>query len=475
MESPTVATKAAAGPRMLANGGVSFWHASLGGRPAPRPSLPGPVHADVVIVGGGFTGLWCAYYLKTAQPDLDVIVCEKEFAGFGASGRNGGWLSAKVAISRQRFAAAHGTASVMRLEHLMTEAVDEVIRVAGAEGIDADIVKNGLLQVATTPAQFQRLQHVLEEDRRWGRTEADERLLSADETAERLRIPGTRGAAFSPHCARIQPAKLVRGLAAAVERKGVRIFERTPVTEIRPGAAVTPYGVVSGRTILRCTEGFTAGIRGERRTWLPMNSAMVVTEPLDDRTWRTIGWSRAELFGDMAHGYTYAQRTADGRIAIGGRGVPYRFGSRWDTDGRTQVQTIKQLVRALRQHFPTVPASAVAHAWCGVLGVPRDWCTTVGYDEASGLGYAGGYVGHGVTTTNLAARTLVDLTLQRDTDLSRLPWVGNRSRRWEPEPLRWAGVHTVYNLYHLADRIERRGGTGTALPARLADVIAGRP
>ncbi|MGH3096089.1 MAG: NAD(P)/FAD-dependent oxidoreductase, partial [Streptosporangiales bacterium] len=273
---------------------------------------------------------------------------------------------------------------------------------------------------------------------------------------------------------RIQPAKLVRGLAAAVERQGVRIFERTPVSEIRPGAAVTPYGLVSGRTVLRCTEGFTAGIRGERRTWLPMNSAMVVTEPLDDRTWRTIGWSRAELFGDMAHGYTYSQRTADGRIAIGGRGVPYRFGSRWDHDGRTQAQTIRQLVRALRQHFPSVPESAVAHAWCGVLGVPRDWCTTVGYDEASGLGYAGGYVGHGVTTTNLAARTLVDLTLRRDTDLARLPWVGNRTRRWEPEPLRWAGVHTVYNLYHLADRIERRGGTGTALPARVADMIAGR-
>lgn len=474
MGSQSGAAKTAAERPLLANGGVSFWHTALGGRPAPRAPVPGAVSADVVIVGAGFTGLWCAYYLKAARPDLDVAICEKEFAGFGASGRNGGWLSSKATISRKRFAAAHGSTAVMRLERLMTEAVDEVIRVAGTEGIDADIAKNGLLQIATTPAQLERLHRELDEDRRWGGTEADERLLSADETAERLRVPGTRAAMFSPHCARIQPAKLVRGLAEVVERLGVRIFERTPVTEIRPGEAVTPYGVVSGGSILRCTEGFTAGIKGERRTWLPMNSAMVVTEPLDDRTWDAIGWSRAELFGDMAHGYTYSQRTADGRIAIGGRGVPYRYGSHWDTDGRTQAQTIRQLIGALRQHFPSVPASAVAHAWCGVLGVPRDWCTTVGYDEGTGLGYAGGYVGHGVTTTNLAARTLVDLTLHRDTELSRLPWVGNRTRRWEPEPLRWAGVHSVYNLYHLADRIERRGGTSTALPARVADIIAGR-
>ncbi|MQA82736.1 MAG: FAD-dependent oxidoreductase [Streptosporangiales bacterium] len=473
--SPTSAGPAVAGRDRLVNGEVSFWHAALGGRPQPRARLSHGSHsADVVIVGAGFTGLWCAYYLKQARPDLDVLVVEKEFAGFGASGRNGGWLSAKVAGSRERYARTHGPALVMRLERLMAEAVDEVIRVADAEGIDADITKSGLLQVATRPAQLARAEHAIAADRRWGRSERDVRLLDAVETSERIRVPGVLGAIYSPHCARIQPAKLVRGLASVVERSGVRIVEGTPVTEVRPGAVVTPYGTVRAKIVLRCTEGFTASIRGQRRTWLPMNSAMVVTEPLDQRVWDDIGWSGCELLGDMAHGYTYAQRTADGRIAIGGRGVPYRFGSRTDHDGRTQSETIRQLVEALRRHFPGVPGSAVRHAWCGVLGVPRDWCTTVGFDRRTGLGHAGGYVGHGVTTTNLAARTLVDLALEGDTELSRLPWVDRRVRRWEPEPLRWAGVHAVYRLYHLADRLEDRGGATTALPARFADLIAGR-
>lgn len=462
------------GRSRIATGGVSFWHQALGGRPPVRHRLPGSLRADVAIVGSGFTGLWCAYYLKALRPDLDVVVLEKEFAGFGASGRNGGWLSAHVAGARQRYAATHGRAAVIELERLMRQAVDEVIRVADVERIDADIVKHGLLEVATNPAQLSRLEAVAADDRRWGAADTGEQLLTATQTSERVRVAGARGALFSPHCARIQPAKLVRGLAAAVEGRGARIFEDTPVTALRPGVVETPYGAVEAGIVLRCTEGFTSGIPGERRTWLPMNSAMIVTERLSDETWRELGWEGCELLGDMAHGYTYTQQTADGRIAMGGRGVPYRFASRLDHDGRTQRATVVQLVAALRAVFPQVAVSAVQHAWCGVLGVPRDWCTTVGYDPRTGLGHAGGYVGHGVTTTNLAARTLVDLALGRDTQLTRLPWVGRQVRRWEPEPLRWLGVHTVYRLYHLADSLERRGTRGTALPARLADAIAGR-
>lgn len=472
-DAATAPTAASSGPPV--NGEVSFWHATLGGRPPAREPLTGtPLRADVAIVGGGYTGLWCAYYLTILRPDLDVVVLEKEFAGFGASGRNGGWLSAKLAGSRQRYAATHGRTAVGRMERLMIEAVDEILGVTETEQIDADIVKSGLMHVATNGAQLARLEQGVAADREWGKTEDDVRLLDAAATAQRIEIPHALGATFSPHAARIQPAKLVRGLAEVVERRGVRIFEATPVTEIRPGAVVTTRGVVHADTVLRCTEGFTASIKGQRRTWLPMNSAMVVTEPLDTQVWSAIGWSGNELLGDNAHGYTYAQRTADGRVAIGGRGVPYRFGSRTDHEGRTQARTVQQLVQALRRHFPAIPVSAVQHTWCGVLGVPRDWCPTVTFDRTTGVGYAGGYVGHGVTTTNLAARTLVDLTLGRDTELIGLPWVGRTVRRWEPEPLRWAGVHAVYRLYHLADRLEERGGASTALPARFADVIAGR-
>jgi len=201
---------------------------------------------------------------------------------------------------------------------------------------------------------------------------------------------------------------------------------------------------------------------------------MIVTEPLPADVWAAIGWDGRETLGDFAHVYMYAQRTADDRIAFGGRGVPYRYGSRVDADGATQVRTIRSLSDLLRRFFPAAAEVPIAHAWAGVLGVPRDWAATAGLDRSTGLGWAGGYVGTGVTATNLAGRTLADLVLERDTDLVRLPWVGHRARRWEIEPLRWTAVQGIYAAYRTADRLEARGSARTAWPARVADLIAGR-
>ncbi|MCW2945542.1 MAG: dependent oxidoreductase [Actinoallomurus sp.] len=464
----------------FANGGVSFWYRQAG-MPSARGPLPGSREYDVCVVGGGFTGLWTAYYLKQAQPDLRIAILEKEFAGFGASGRNGGWLTAELAGSRERYAGAHGRDAVVALQRAMFEGVDEVIRVAAGEGIDADIVKGGVLNVATNPAQRRRLHDELAGSREWGHTEQDLRLLDREEREDRLRVAGALDATFSPHCARVQPARLVQGLARTVEALGVDIFESTAVTEIRPrdgagrpAAAVTARGTVSAEYVIRATEGFTAGIAGQRRQWLPMNSSMIVTEPLGEDVWKHIGWLGGELLGDHAHAYVYAQRTADGRIAIGGRGVPYRFGSRWDRRGATQPQTVAALWRMLGNLFPAAADARVDHAWCGVLGVPRDWCSTVHVDHDSGVGWAGGYVGTGVTTTNLAGRTLRDLVLHRDTELTRLPWVGRQVRQWEPEPLRWAGVQLIYALYRAADRRENDRLARTSNYARLAGLVSGR-
>jgi glycine/D-amino acid oxidase-like deaminating enzyme len=261
----------------------------------------------------------------------------------------------------------------------------------------------------------------------------------------------------------------------------VDIFESTAVTEIRPrgragepAAAVTDQGTVRAEYVIRATEGFTAGIAGQRRQWLPMNSSMIVTEPLGEEIWKHIGWLGAELLGDEAHAYVYAQRTADGRIAIGGRGVPYRFGSRWDQWGATQPETVAALWRMIGKLFPAAADARVEHAWCGVLGVPRDWCSTVHLDHDSGLGWAGGYVGNGVTTANLAGRTLRDLLLREETELTRLPWVDRQVRQWEPEPLRWIGVHLIYALYRTADRRENHRLARTSNYARLAGLISGR-
>ncbi|MEU7278890.1 FAD-dependent oxidoreductase [Streptomyces sp. NPDC045431] len=458
------------------NGGISFWYAQEG-TPAPREPLPGDTTADVCIVGGGYTGLWTAYYLKKAVPFLNITVLEGRFCGYGASGRNGGWLYNGIA-GRARYAKRHGHEAAVRLQRAMNDTVAEVVKVAGDEGIDADIHQGGVLEVAHTPAQLARLKDFHSVEVAFGET--DRELYGARDTAARIRVTGAVGSSWTPHGARIHPVKLVKGLAAAVEALGVTIHESTPVTEIKPKHAVTPYGTVRAPYVLRCTEGFTANLKGHKRTWLPMNSSMIATEPLPPELWDELGWSNRETLGDMAHAYMYAQRTADDRIALGGRGIPYRYGSRTDNDGRTQPATIEALRDILIRFFPALAGTRIAHAWSGVLGVPRDWCATVTLDRSTGLGWAGGYVGSGVATANLAARTLRDL-IQQDsgqsgpTDLTTLPWVNHKVRPWEPEPLRWLGVHTLYAAYRTADHQESTTHTPTTPRlATLADRLSGR-
>ena len=457
----------------LVNGNVSFWWHTAG-RPEPRAALAGDLACDVCIIGGGLTGLWTAYWLARHDPSLDIVLLEAEFAGFGASGRNGGWLSAELSGSKDRYARSHGRSGVEALVAAMERAVDDVIGICADEGVEADVVKSGVLHVARSPAQLVRMRESLADDARWGIGVGHQYELGADETADRVRVEGALGAVFSPHAARVQPARLVAGIARAAERRGVRVLERSQVTRIDSGVATTAHGVVRAPVVLRCLEGYTASIRGQRRTWLPMNSAMVVTEPLPDDVWDRIGWSAAELLGDHANAYCYAQRTADGRIALGGRGIPYRYGSRTDVEGRTQDWTIGSLTDTLQALFPGTRNARIAHAWCGVLGVPRDWCASVTFDRATGLGSAGGYVGSGLTTTYLAGRTLADLVLERDSELVALPWVGRQVRRWEPEPLRWLGVRAMYGLYRAADRREDAGLSHPSRLARLGDRLTGR-
>ena len=501
----------------MRNGEVSYWWQALGGFPPRRPSLPGSLDVDVCVVGGGYTGLWTAYYLAGLRPELRIVVLEAAFAGYGASGRNGGWVTAELPGSRARYARAAGGADGVRaLESALRATVAEIGRVCAAESIDCDFVKGGRLSVATTPSQLARLREGLAGLREWGDGDDVYQFLSRDETRERVNVAGALGGLYAPASARVQPAALAAGIATAAERRGVEIFEATPVSLIEANSsgtgpsgtgpsgtgpsgtgpsgtgpsgtgasgavARTGFGDVHARAVLRCTEGYTAGLPGARRALLPMNSHMVVTEPLDAAAWREIGWEGCETLSDEAHAYMYAQRTADGRIALGGRGDPYRFGSATDHLGQTDPGTVAALGAVLRRLFPAAADTSIAHAWCGVLGVPRDWCATVTYHQASGIGWAGGYTGHGVAAANLAGRTLADLVAGEKSELTTLPWVGHRSRSWEPEPARWAGVHSLYALYRLADRLET--GEAGASPARVragealgrvGDLISGIP
>ncbi len=456
-------------------GNVSFWQSSLGPL-TRRPPLPGPTEADVCVVGAGYTGLWTAWALRRAEPDLRVVIVEAAHVGFGASGRNGGWLSGLLPGNREQWAKGPGGKdAVISLQRHLMAAVDDVLAACVEEGIDIDAHKGGTLAVATTPAQAHRLRAGFVADQDWGVGPDDAWELTGTEVEARVQIAGARSGVFSPHCARIHPAKLVRGLAEAVERAGVTIFEDTPATGISPHLVRTSRGDVRARWVVRATEGFSATLPGLRRSLLPMNSSMIVTEPLDEAVWADIGWSDAETLRDGAHAYAYAQRTADGRVAIGGRGVPYRFGSRLDRRGESDPQTARALAEALHRLFPATSEAAIDYSWCGVLGVARDWCPTVALDRETGLGWAGGYVGDGVTTAHLAGRTMADLITGADTELVRLPWVNTTPPTWEPEPLRWLGVQAIYALYRAADRTEADGRPKDSGWAVLADRISGRP
>ena len=458
-------------------GDVSFWYADLG-LPYPRAVLAGDTTADVAIIGAGYTGLWAAWYLKQANPSLDVLVIEKEFAGFGASGRNGGWLTGGFAWNHRRYLEGSSEHQVRAMVEAMNGTVDEVIRVCGAEGIEADIRRTDELMVATKPAQLGRMRAEVAHRRHWGE-EGRVFEMNARDLAGRVRIPGALGAMVVTNVARVQPAKLVRGLAQAVERQGAVIHEGTEVLSYGPGRVVTAQGVLQAGIILRATEGFTATLPGHRRDWLPLNSAQIVTPPLPPEVWGQIGWDGHEILGDFANAYCYCQRTREGRIAVGGRGVPYRFGSGIDRDGSPDAATIRRLEAILQRHFPQAARFGIDHAWCGVLAVPRDWCATVGLNPETGLGWAGGYVGVGVSTSNLAGQTLADLALAhlglgQDTALTGLPWVNRSPRKWEPEPLRWLGVRGMYALLNQADAREaRRGGPPSRL-ARLGNWLTGR-
>ena len=432
----------------------SLWHDTVGEEIVARPTLPGDLDVDVVIVGAGYTGLWTAHSLRLLDPHLRVAVVEREVAGFGASGRNGGWCSAFFAGSRAASARRHGRDSAIALQRAMFATVDEVGRVAGEEGIDCHFTKGGSLALATRDAHIGRLRGQLKDHRAWGFDDGDYTWLTAAESCDRIGASPNLGALYTPHCAAIHPARLARGLARAVERHGASIYERTEALDISPHAVRTPHGTVRADVVVRATEAFTGDLPGASRALVPVYSLMIATEPLGDDFWDSAGLARRETFTDGRYGLIYGQRTADGRFAFGGRGAPYHFRSRVRPEYENAHHVFRELEKTLRSLFPQLHDVVITNRWGGAVAIPRDWYPSVTFDRASGLATAGGYVGDGVATANLAGRTLADLILDRDTDLVHLPWVGHTSPQWEPEPLRWLGVNAARALFASLDHAE---------------------
>ncbi|MGH8979927.1 MAG: NAD(P)/FAD-dependent oxidoreductase [Acidimicrobiales bacterium] len=446
----------------------SLWLDGIPASLAPRPSLEGDAAFDVAIVGAGFTGLWTAYYLKRLAPDARVVVLEREIAGFGPSGRNGGWVSGGMAGSWNVYARSHGSDTVGRAERETNRTVDEIGGVVERERIECGFQKDGTLALATTGPQAVRLRDELTAARRHGIAEEDLRTLDPDELATFVHVPGSRFNVYSPHCARVDPARLVRGLAEACERAGVVILERTEAIEVGPRRVRCRQGVVSADHVLRTTESYTTQLPGEKLRYLPLYSLMIATEPLSPETWGELGWREGLTIRDERYLFFYAQRTVDGRIAIGGRGAPYHLDKPIDETAERDPRVGGRLRATIRKHFPAAADAAITHRWGGPLAVPRDWCMSVHYDRATGFGTAGGYTGHGVAAANLSGRTLADLVLGRDSDLVTLPWVGHRSRRWEPEPLRYIASQVIVHVLGAADRYEDR----TDRTARRAALVS---
>jgi len=409
---------------------MNLWDATLEDQSVERESLKKTEEVDVAIIGAGFTGLWSAYHLLSNNSDLKVAIIEKERVGFGASGRNGGWVSAL-------YPSGVGVNDVT--PHLV-QSIDEIGVFASKYAPDANFRKGGSITFACNKGQIKRLKNDI----------GSATFLDKSETEEKVKVDGALGSLFTPDCATIHPGKFVRALADHVEHLGARIYEKSPSLRNSDHKVTTPSGALIATTVISATEAFAKN--GRER--VPLYSLMVATEPISEKIWDQIGLNHGESFAEASHLVTYGQRTADNRLAVGGRGAPYLFGSLMRPTAENNSQVHDQLIAMARQWFPLLVDTQFTHRWGGAVSVTRDWQPFANFNKANGQAKAGGYVGDGVTLSYLAAKTLADLILEKNSDITKLPFVNHTPPLWEPEPLRWVGVNSVVKLIGLADREE---------------------
>lgn len=431
---------------------TSFWFNTMDQEPTVRPSLPSDTNADVAIVGAGYTGLWTAYYLKTLAPHLKVVILEADIAGYGASGRNGGWVAGSV-TGLEKYLAPLSMEERKACCRVLFENVDNIGERLQQEGIDASFHKGGVLYAAARyPEQVAMQRKVLKGLYQAGHTEDDCWWLDARELSEKVRLRNGYGAIFKRHCATINPARMVRGLAEAVERKGAQIYEKTRVTAIRPGEVETEHGTVRASIVVPALEGYSSTVGNLGRLIIPVQSLIVATEPLSQAQWDEIGLAERPAFCDGSRMVSYGQRSADGRMIFGARGgyvyggVPRSEFSLGDEEFRVREELMYDL-------FPMLKGVKITHGWGGSLGMPRNFAPHAVFDAKSGIATAGGYGGQGVGPSHLFGRTLADLILGRETQFTQMPWVFNNAtpqralKKWEPEPFRWLTSQTIVKAF----------------------------
>lgn len=451
---------------------LSYWLEDVGAL-EPRPSLDGPVECDVAVVGAGFSGLWTAYYLLRNDPSLRVVVLEREIAGFGGSGRNAGWCNATMmGVTPRALSRMYGRAAAREMIQVLRSRLDAVHDVTVAEDFDVNFRPSGVLRLARGTHELPAI------DAKWAELDELDLVdgivrLDEDEARARVDVRGTKAGLYDPNVAWVHPAKLVRGLADAVERRGGTVHEQTSVSAVVPGRrprVTTGAGEVEADTVVLASEAYTAQLPGWHRKLMPLYSLVVLTEPLSEEQWAEIGWTGGEGLSSCCLTVDYLSRTHDGRILFGGRGAPYHFGSRIDDSFDRHRATHDRLRGHLVSWFPSLADVKITHEWGGPLGVPRDWMPNVFHDRAAGVAGAFGYTGQGVAMSNLAGQLLADVLTDTDSRVARLPLLDHRSRSWEPEPLRWTAVRALQaSLFRTDARGERTGRppTGRSLAERL--------
>lgn len=436
---------------------VSFWLEDAGDDLTSRPALQRSAEVDVAILGGGYTGLWTAYYLLRSNPRLRVAVVEREIAGYGASGRNGGWCSPRFPLSAGAMTRRWGADAARAVILALQDSVNEIQRVTEREAIDAKFRASGTLTVARGAHQLPVLQSMLAAYERIGLGDHYQ-LLSAEEVAQRVRVTDVYGGLYTPDGASLHPGRLIRGLAHTVERLGCTIYEQTRVTEFRPGALITEAGELRATTaIVLAGEAYLTRLSKLHRALLPVYSLICLTEPLSAEQWSGIGWERGENLASTRNTVVYLTRTPDGRILFGSRGAPYSFGSRIADAQDRHAPTLAMIQASLREWFPSLAGVKFTHAWGGPVGMPIDWTPAVRFDAKTRIGFAGGYTGQGLSTSNLAGRILAEQITGTPAELSSLPFVQRRSPNWIPEPLRWLVVRYMQNALERIDLAQEAG------------------
>lgn len=430
----------------------SFW-LETAGEFKPQPKLTGGVKTDIVIIGGGFTGLSTAYHLKKAEPTIDITIVENQICGYGASGRNAGFGMTLFGLTFNLTAFRFGKEKALQAHHYMEKAVDYLGEFITDNKIDCEYERPGFLRVATSKAYVKRLIREINFMRSLGIAGIE--WISQDEIRKEVNSPLYLGAWWEPRCALLNPAKLAWGIKRLNLELGVKIFEFSPVSEIKRTNSKfivkTSEGELEAKKILFATNAFSHLFPQLKRKQVPAFTYIVLTEPLDEKFFKEVGWKNRQGIEDARNLVHYYRLTKDNRLLMGGGDVGVGFGKNMNYDENERI--FNELKNYVKKVFPVLKNINFTHQWGGPVSVPVDMAPAIGKVGDERAYYSLGCVGHGVSLTILNGKLLSDLLLERESELTGMFFVNRKTIPWPPEPLRFGISHLIRGYMRIEDKI----------------------